>query len=216
MTARIRAIVFDLGGVLIDWDPRHLYRQLFGGDDAAMERFLAEVCTPAWNARQDAGRSWHQAVEALARQHPARRDLIVAYDERWPEMLGGAIQGTVDILAELRGAPGLGLAVLSNWSAEKFPVAVERFDFLGWFDALVISGEVGVSKPDPRIFRILLERTRFDPAATLFVDDVAANIAVAADHGMRTHLFRDPPGLRAEIVALGLLPAVSPSPQPGR
>ena len=216
MTPSIRSVVFDLGGVLIDWDPRHLYRRLFAGDDRQMERFLAEICTPAWNARQDAGRSWHEAVEALAREHPEQRDLILAYDDRWPEMLGGPIEGTVDIVAELRDTGGLGLAVLSNWSAEKFPVALERYAFLGWFDTLVISGEVGVSKPDSRIYRHLLDRTGFEPASTLFIDDVEANVAVAAEHGMRTHRFRDPVGLRADLASLGLLPGVSSRPRPGR
>lgn len=204
----IDAVVFDLGGVLIDWDPRHLYRQLFDGDEAAMERFLAEICSPAWNAEQDAGRSWHDAVEMLAELHPAQRERIVAYDERWPEMLGGAIEGTVEILAELR-AGGVRLAALSNWSAEKFPIARARFDFLGWFEAVVVSGEVGIAKPDPRIYRRLLERTGFVPAATLFVDDVPANIAVADGMGMLTHRFRDPATLRGALQQLALLPAVS-------
>ena len=215
MTPPVRAVVFDFGGVLIDWNPRHLYRKLFAGDEPAMERFLAEICSPAWNARQDAGRSWHEAVTTLAAEHPEQRDLILAYDERWPEMLGGPIEGTVDILRELRDTD-VGLAALSNWSAEKFPVAVERYDFLAWFDTVVISGEAGVSKPDPRIYRHLLERTGFDPAATLFVDDVAVNVAVAADHGLRTHLFRDPPTLRVELESLGLLPRISSPPPPGR
>ncbi len=212
MTGDIRAVVFDLGGVLIDWNPRYLYRQLFDGDAAAMERFLAEICSPTWNARQDAGRSWYDAIQMLAQRHPEHRDLIVAYDERWPEMLGGPIDGTVDILGELRSAE-VGLAALSNWSAEKFPVARERYGFLGWFDVIVISGEVGVSKPDPRIYRHLLERTRFDPATTLFVDDVATNIEAASELGMRTHLFRDPSTLRTDLEALGLLGRVS-SPRP--
>lgn len=215
MTADIRAVVFDLGAVLIDWNPRHLYRRLFDGDDVAMERFLADVCTPAWNAGLDAGGSWHEAVELLARRHPEQRDLIVAYDERWPEMLGGPIQGTVEIVRELL-ASGVGLAVLSNWSAEKFPVARERYAFLDWFETLVISGEVGVSKPDPRIYRYLLDRTGFDPATTLFVDDQPANLVVAAAHGLRTHQFRDAPTLRADLVSLGLLPEVSSPPPPGR
>lgn len=216
MTASIEAVVFDLGGVLIDWDPRHLYRTLFEGDEARMEWFLAEICTPAWNAQQDAGRPWHDAVAARAHEHPEHRDLIVAYDERWPEMLGGPIEGTVEILGELRAAACVRLAALSNWSAEKFPIARERYDFLGWFETIVISGEVGVSKPDPRIYRHLLDRTGFEPTTTLFVDDVAANLAVAADHGLRTHLFRDPPTLRAELEGFGLLPDVSSPPPPDR
>jgi 2-haloacid dehalogenase len=208
MTANVRAVVFDLGGVLIDWDPRHLYRRLFDGDDAAMERFLAEICTPAWNARQDAGRSWHDAVTTLAGQHPEYRDLIVAYDERWPETLGGPIAGTVDILRELRSA-GVQLAALSNWSAEKFPVARERYDFLGWFEVVVISGEIGISKPNPRIYRHLLERTRFDPTTTLFVDDSPPNVAVAAGLGMEARRFVDPATLRSDLEALGLLSGVA-------
>ena len=215
MTSAIQAVVFDLGAVLIDWDPRHLYRGLFDGDDAAMERFLADVCTPAWNARLDAGGTWHDAVEALVREHPEHRDLIVAYEERWPEMLGGPIDGTVAIVGELRTA-GLRLAVLSNWSAEKFPIALERYPFLGWFETLVISGDVGVSKPDARIYRHLLEVTRFDPAATLFIDDQPANLEAAAAHGLRTHRFRDPSTLRADLEALGLLAGVSPPAPPGR
>jgi 2-haloacid dehalogenase len=212
MTPDIHAVVFDLGGVLIDWDPRHLYRRLFDGDEAAMERFLAEVCSPAWNAGLDSGGSWQDAVESLARLHPEQRDRILAYDERWDEMLGGPIDGTVAILAELRSA-GLRLAALSNWSAEKFPVARSRYDFLGWFEAIVISGEVGVAKPDPRIYRHMLERTGFDPAGTLFIDDVAANLEVAAELGMAVRRFSDAATLRADLRGLGLLPGVS-SPRP--
>jgi len=215
VTPRIDAVVFDLGGVLIDWNPRHLYRRLFHGNEAAMEWFLAEICSPEWNAAQDSGRSWHEAVETLVRRHPEHRELIVAYDERWPEMLGGPIDGTVEILGELRGA-GLRLAALSNWSAEKFPVARERYDFLGWFEDVVISGEVGIAKPDPRIYRHLLERTGFHPARTLFVDDVAANLAAAAELGMVVRRFTDPGSLRADLRGLGLLPDVSSPRSPGR
>jgi 2-haloacid dehalogenase len=203
MTARIDAAVFDLGGVLIDWNPRHLYRKLFNGDEAAMEAFLSEVCSPAWNAEQDAGRTWHDAVQTLSRQYPEQRALIAAYDERWPEMLGGPIRGTVELLAGLRGA-GLRLAALSNWSAEKFPVALARYDFLGWFDSIVISGAVGVAKPDQGIYRHLIERTGFDPATTLFIDDSVANVDVAARLGMVARRFIDPAGLRADLEALGL------------
>ena len=149
------------------------------------------------------------------RDHPEQRDLIVAYDERWPETLGGPIEGTVEILRELR-ATKVTLAALSNWSAEKFPIARERYDFLGWFDSLVISGDVGMSKPDPAIYRHLLDRTGFDPATTLFIDDVPANLAVADDLGLETHRFVDPATLRTALEALGLLPGVSRQPPPGR
>jgi 2-haloacid dehalogenase len=196
-------VVFDLGGVLIDWDPRHLYRSIFDGDEAAMERFLAEVTTPAWNAEQDAGRTWREAVDALIARHPDRRDLIVAYDERWPEMLGGPIDGTVEVLADLRHI-GIRLAALSNWSAEKFPIARERFGFLDWFETVVVSGEVGIAKPDPRIFRHLLELTGLEAASTVYVDDVTANVAVAADLGMMALRFQDPATLRDDLRRLGL------------
>jgi 2-haloacid dehalogenase len=197
------AVVFDLGGVLIDWDPRYLYRSIFDGDEAAMERFLAEVTTPAWNAEQDAGRTWREAIDALIALHPDRRDLIVAYDERWAEMLGGAIEGTVAVLADLRAA-GTRLAALSNWSAEKFPIARARYRFLDWFETIVVSGEVGIAKPDPRIFRHLLELTGLVAEATVYVDDVPANVAVAEDLGMVGLRFRDPGTLRDDLRRLGL------------
>jgi 2-haloacid dehalogenase len=200
---RITTVTFDLGGVLIDWDPRYLYRTLFD-DEAEMEAFLAEVTTPAWNAEQDAGRTWVEAVESLAAEHPKHRPLIEAYHLRWPETLGDAIQGTVDILAELRGA-GIRLLALSNWSAETFPVARERYPFLGWFEGIVISGEVKAAKPDERIFRVLIDRHGVEPAETLFVDDNEPNVAAAAALGFATVRFTDPPALRAVLEQLGVL-----------
>jgi 2-haloacid dehalogenase len=204
MTHTIEAVVFDLGGVLIDWNPRYLYRQLFDGDEAAMEQFLSEVTTQDWNAEQDAGRSWRDAVDALVAIHPDRRDLIEAYDERWPETLGGPIVGTVEILSDLRRA-GFRLVALSNWSAEKFPIALSQYPFLAWFEAIVISGEIGIAKPDPRIYRHLQERTGLAAQASVFVDDSPANVQAAADLGMRALLFQDPEKLRADLHALGLL-----------
>lgn len=208
MTFTLDAVVFDLGGVLIDWNPRYVYRSLFGGDEAAMERFLAEVCTPAWNMELDAGRPWREAVDMLADLHPEQRDLIIAYDERWPEMLGGPIEGTVEVLADLRRA-GVRVAALSNWSAEKFPIARSRYPFLGWFETVVVSGEVGICKPDPRIYRHLLERTRLVPSSTVFVDDSAANVAAAAALGMTALRFQDPRWLRSDLEDLGLLPVAA-------
>jgi 2-haloacid dehalogenase len=197
-------VVFDLGGVLVNWDPRHLYRQLFD-DPEEMESFLAEVTTAEWNARQDAGRPWALAVELLAAEHPERRDLIEAFHRRWPEMLAGEIPGTVEVLADLR-AEGVRLFALSNWSADTFPVARERFDFLAWFDGIVISGEVGVNKPDRRIFEHLLEQFGIEPEATLFIDDSSANVDAAIALGFRAIRFTDATALRIELVRLGLLP----------
>jgi 2-haloacid dehalogenase len=200
----VEAVVFDLGGVCIDWDPRHLYRKLFAGDDEAMERFLAEVCSPEWNAELDGGRSWTEAIDTLSREHPESRALIEAFRERWVEMLGGPIHDTVAILDRLHRA-GTPTYALSNWSAETFPIARPLFPFLEWFDGVVISGGEGIRKPDPRIFRVLLERYGLAAAATAFVDDVAENVAAAEAVGMVGILFRDGHALRADLRGLGLL-----------
>ena len=207
-------VVFDLGGVLIDWDPRHLYRKLFDDRDE-MESFLAEVTTAEWNAHQDAGRPWAEAIEILVAEHPERRELIEAFLRRWPEMLAGEIPGTVDVLADLRAA-GVRLVALSNWSAETFPIARERFDFLAWFEGIVVSGEVGVNKPDRRIFGHLIERFRIEPAAALFIDDAPANVGAAAALGFRAIQFTDATALRRELKRLGLLPDVRAGSPPGQ
>jgi 2-haloacid dehalogenase len=201
--ARPTTVVFDLGGVLVDWDPRYLYRQLFDDPDE-MESFLAEVTTAEWNAHQDAGRPWAEAIELLVAEHPERRELIEAFHARWPEMLAGEIPGTVHVLAELRAA-GVRLVALSNWSAEMFPIARERFDFLAWFEGIVISGDVGVNKPDRRIFEHLAEQFGIEPAAALFIDDSSANVEAATSLGFRAIQFTDATALRVELVRLGLL-----------
>jgi 2-haloacid dehalogenase len=203
---RPTTVVFDLGGVLIDWDPRHLYRQLFDDPDE-MESFLAEVTTAEWNGHQDAGRPWVEGIELLIAVHPERRELIEAFHRRWPEMLAGEIPGTVEVLAELRAA-GVRLVALSNWSAEMFPVALERFEFLGWFEGIVISGEVGVNKPDRRIFDHFVKQFGIEPEAAVFVDDSPANVDVAAGLGFRAIQFHDAAALRRALVRLGLLPDV--------
>jgi 2-haloacid dehalogenase len=190
------ALVFDLGGVLIDWNPRHLYRKLFDGDDDAMERFLTEVCSPDWNMRQDAGRPFADGVAELVLRYPAHEPLIRAFHERWPETMGGAIEGTVGLLADLK-AHGYPLFALSNWSAETFHYARDRFAFLGWFDGIVISGEARVMKPDPKIFEVLLGRAGRRADQCLFIDDSEANVAAAQRLGFDGVLFTTPVALRA-------------------
>jgi 2-haloacid dehalogenase len=164
------------------------------------------VCTQEWNQRQDAGRSFADATHELLAHHADKRELIEAFGKRFGEMIAGAIQGSVDVLAELKGR-GVPLYALSNWSAETFPPQRERFPFLGWFDGIVVSGLEGVIKPDPRIFRVLVERYGIDPRAAVFIDDVAANAEAAEALGIRGIHFRSPEQLRRELVALGLLAA---------
>jgi 2-haloacid dehalogenase len=199
-----RIVVFDLGGVLIDWDPRHLYRKLFAGDEAAMEHFLATVCTHDWNRCQDAGRSFAQGARLLKAEHPEKAELIDAYGIRFDEMIAGPIPGSVEILAELRDrcTPLYGL---TNWSAETYPAALERFAFLRWFRGILVSGEIKVIKPDPRIFALLIERFAIEPQGAVYIDDVEANVAAARPFGIHAIHFTTPAKLREELAGLGLL-----------
>ena len=204
VTSRRRVAVFDLGGVLINWDPRNLYRKLFAGDESAMEAFLSDVCTVEWNERQDAGRTFAEAVAELLPRHADKIDLIEAFGRRFDEMITGTVAGTVEILADLKHA-GVPRYALTNWSAETFPSQRDRFPFLSWFDGIVVSGEEGVIKPDARIFRILLDRYRIAPDEAVFIDDDPANAAAADALGIQGIHFRSPELLRRELEKLGLL-----------
>lgn len=196
-------VIFDLGGVLVDWNPRYLYRKLLP-DEAAVEQFLTTVCTQAWNEKQDAGRPWAEAVAELSARYPQHRELIAAYDRRWGEMVSGAINDSVAILRELVPT-GLRLLALTNWSAEKFPIARERFEFLSLFEGIVVSGEENTRKPHPDIYEILFDRFDVAPQTAVFIDDSPANVATARDLGLRAIQFTGGRALRAELVALRLL-----------
>ncbi len=204
-------VVFDLGGVLIDWNPRYLYRKLFAGDDAAMEHFLANICTSSWNAQQDAGRSFAKGCASLRLEHPGHAELIDAWFQRHEEMLAGPISGTVGILAELRER-GVALYALSNWSAETFPTAWKRFEFLQWFQGILLSGTVRLIKPDPRIFKLFFETFSVNPAHSVYIDDLGGNAEIATTLGMHGIVFSDPAALRAELVKVGLLDPVGQDP----
>ena len=202
--ARRSVAIFDLGGVLLDWSPRYLYRKLFDGNEKAMEHFLATVCTVEWNERQDAGRSFADGVQELLPRHADKLELIEAFGKRFDEMIPGAIEGSVDVLAQLKDN-GVPIYAITNWSAETFPPQRKRFEFLSWFRGIVVSGMEGVNKPDPRIFRILCERYAVAPESAVFIDDVAENAVAASALGIHGIHFRSPEQLRNELVGLGLL-----------
>jgi 2-haloacid dehalogenase len=205
----VNSVVFDLGGVLVDWDPRYLLRKVMPGREAEMETILAEVLNHDWNLARDHGDSWAEAMADLAVEHPQWADIFRAYDERWAETLIGSHEDTVAVLRELRER-GVPLYALSNWSAEKFPHAEERYEWLDWFDGVVVSGRVKLAKPDPAIFRYLLDTYDLKAEDILFVDDHEPNIVAARALGIATHHFRGAAGLRADLLARGLLPNVQP------
>lgn len=198
------AIVFDFGGVLLHWDPRYLYRKLFGTDLDAMERFLAEVGFAEWNREQDRGRPFAVGVTELSRRFPQYADLIRAYDERWEESIAGPIEPTIRILAALKQA-GQALYGLSNWSAETFQRIRPRYAFFDWFDTIVISGEVGLIKPDPRIFQTFLSRVGRAAEECLFIDDGEANVAVASSLGFDVIRYSSAEQLERELIRRALL-----------
>jgi len=189
--------IFDLGAVLIDWNPRHLYRQLFE-NEASMEAFLQNICTPAWNAEQDRGRRWQDAVDFLIKTHPEHRDMIQLYKDRWEDMLKGPIQGTVDILERL-DQDGYELHALTNWSAETFPIARERYGFLDRFRTILVSGEERLIKPDPAIFKLMLARIDQRAENCVFIDDSKKNIEAATGLGFDAILFSSPEQLKSDL-----------------
>jgi 2-haloacid dehalogenase len=198
----ISAVVFDLGGVLIDWDPRYVYRQLFA-DPVEMEDFLGRICTADWHRAHDLGEDITASCERLARRHPGHRDMIMVWAERGEQMAVGQFDETVEVLGELTAA-GTRCYALSNMEPEMFAIRRTRFDFMNWFDGHVISGVEGVAKPDRRIFEILLRRHGLQPHSTVFVDDQARNIEAARQLGIVALQFTSAHRLRQDLLALGL------------
>jgi 2-haloacid dehalogenase len=198
------AVVFDLGGVLLDWDPRYLYRKLFA-DEAEMEAFLREVCTMEWHSSHDQGVPFAESCAALAAAHPHYADFIHAWGSRSEEMIVGTIEGTIEILEELLER-GVRCYALTNMERETYPQRVERYPFMRRFAGTVVSSHEGVAKPDPEIYRRLLTRFDLDPARTVMIDDSAANVETAARLGMEAVRFQSPDALRAALVRLRVLP----------
>lgn len=193
----MKVIVFDFGGVLLDWNPRHLYRKIFSSNEE-MEWFLANVCTTPWNARQDAGRPFAEAVSALQEQFPPYKEQIAAYSARWDEMLSGEITGMRQLLGELK-EKGRKIYGLTNWSAETFPLAKERFNILAEIENVLVSGQEKMIKPDPKIYERFLEKFSLRAEKCIFIDDNPANVAAAQMVGMDAILFKDAGKLREEL-----------------
>lgn len=174
----INTIIFDLGAVLIDWNPRYMYSKIFD-DEIAMENFLRDITTSDWNEEQDAGRPLHEGTEFLVQKHPEHEENIRAFYGRWDEMLGEAFHDTVEVFKQLKERDQYKIYALTNWSAETFPVAFERFEFLKWFDGIVVSGAEKMRKPTPEFYHILLNRYQVKPEEALFIDDNYRNILAA-------------------------------------
>jgi|ERR1700730_11912570 len=197
-------IVFDLGGVLIDWNPDYVFRKIFHNDEEKMRWFYQNICTPDWNEEQDAGRSLAEATEELVRKFPEHSENIRAYYGRWEEMLGGPIKGTVEILRKLKQNGDLKLYALTNWSHETFPVALKRYDFLHWFDGRLVSGEEKIRKPFKEIYEMLVKRFKLDPSRSIFTDDNPRNLYPAADLGFHTIHFRSPQQFEEDLRKAGV------------
>ena len=201
---KIDTVVFDLGGVLIDWNPRYLYRKLMNNDVEKIEYFLSNICTTDWNAQMDADISFAEGVKQLKTQYPLYSSLIEAYDECWDQMLGGAKWDVVRILEELK-RKNFRLLSLTNWSAEKFPIARSRYLFLSHFEDILVSGEIGLKKPDKKIYYFFLEKYNLKKENILFIDDVEENILSANQVGIPTIHFRNADQLRTSLKKSGIM-----------
>ncbi|MCF1191619.1 HAD family phosphatase [Mangrovimonas sp. AS39] len=191
MMKPINTIIFDLGGVLIDWNPAYVFRDVFQ-DDEKMNWFFDNICTSDWNENQDAGYPISQATEDLVVKYPDYERLIRMYYGQWEKMLGGEIIGTVRILKSLIEDPQYKVVALTNWSSETFPIAQKRFEFLSWFEGIIVSGEEKTRKPFKEIYEITLSRFNLQPECSLFIDDNLRNIEAAQKLGINGIHFKDP------------------------
>lgn len=198
----IKAIIFDFGGVLIDWSPAYYYSNIFE-DEKQMEWFLNNICTNEWNLEQDRGRSFAEGIKILKNKYPTYTQEIKDFINKWEYMLKGEIPGTVHLLNALKKK--YKIYGLTNWSSETFPIALERFDFLHSFDGIVVSGEEGLVKPDKQIFRLLLDRYELDAANCVFIDDNINNIESAKEIGFNVIHFTSSEGLEKELEAFGVV-----------
>lgn len=196
-------IIFDLGAVLIDWNPRYLYRKIFKTEEE-ISWFLENICTHDWNEKQDAGRPFEEATEELVIKFPEHDAAIRAWYGRWEETISGAIPGTVEILRQLRDSKKYRLYALTNWSAQTFPWALQNFEFLHWFEGIVVSGVEKSRKPFPEFYQVLFDRYKVTPASALFIDDSQRNIDGAQAVGLPGIHFQSPEQLKADLNKIGI------------
>ncbi|HYJ39051.1 MAG TPA: HAD family phosphatase [Chitinophagaceae bacterium] len=201
---KFKNIVFDLGGVLVDWNPDYVYKKIFNDDGEKMRWFYQNICTSDWNEEQDAGRTLTEGTELLVKKFPDHEENIRAYYGRWEEMLGGPIAGTVEILRKLKQNKGLRLYALTNWSHETFPIALKLYDFLHWFDGRLVSGEEKTRKPFKEIYELLIKKFNLDPSRSIYLDDNQRNLYPAAELGFYTIHFQSPAQFEEELKKAGV------------
>ncbi|MBF0288984.1 MAG: HAD family phosphatase [SAR324 cluster bacterium] len=199
----VDTVVFDLGGVLIDWNPKHLYQKIFNQDSEKIEYFLSHVCTLAWNSEQDAGRPFQEGRTLLKRQYPEYAEAIDAYDFLWEEMLGGVDEEVADILFALKKEK-IPVYALTNWSKEKFPIARKRYKVLDLFEGIFVSGEVGCRKPSLTFYQLFLEKYEIEAQRSVFIDDVQENVEGAEKAGMHAIRFQNAQQLTQDLKKLGI------------
>ena len=200
----MNTIVFDLGGVLIDWNPEYVFLKEFRGNREKMNWFFENICTSAWNEQQDAGHSLEQATLERIARFPEHEHLIRMYYGEWEQMLGYELTGTVEILKKLHQSPDYTIYALTNWSGETFPVALQKFSFLSWFKGIVVSGDEKLVKPDPAIYKLLLERYGLDATTCVFIDDRADNVQAAVDLGFKGIQFSHDRQLHKQLLDLNI------------
>ncbi len=201
---QIDTIVFDLGGVLIDWNPRYLYKKIFDTEEET-EKFLSEVCHGVWNAQHDAGKPFQEGVDELTEKYPEYSEEIQAYFDRWIEMIGGEITGTSELFHELADSGNYQMLALTNWSHETFPLVFNEYDFFQRFEGIVVSGVEKLIKPDPTFYQVMIDRYQINPETSLFIDDNKDNIEAGAKLGFQVIHFQSPEQLKQELLSLGLL-----------
>ncbi len=204
-TSDIKNIIFDLGGVLIDWNPDYVFLKVFKGDKLKLKEFYEKVCTFEWNENQDAGYPLDKATEDRIKIFPEYEDQIRMYYGKWEEMIGGEIKEVVTILKNLVKENNFRVLALTNWSAETFPIALKKFDFLHLFEGIVVSGTEKTRKPFSDIYEIILNRYNLIATESIFIDDNIRNIKAANKFGIKTIHFKDPLQLKTDLEINGIL-----------